>query len=135
VRLEAATMKRILLIEDDKTVADLITMILGDVGYAVDWAPNTTEGTRSLDASRPDLILLDSTLRGASGAAFLRMCKCDLTLAHIPIVAMVGPLRSMPPGEPTPDGAIQKPFDIDELSSTVRQCIGDEAMVADGVLA
>src|SRR5207248_238223 len=41
VWLEAATMKRILLIEGDKTVADLRTVSLGDEGYDIDWAPST----------------------------------------------------------------------------------------------
>jgi CheY-like chemotaxis protein len=92
-------------------------------------------GASYLNHSRPDLILFDFALPWTSGAAFLRTCKDDASLAQIPVVVMSGPMRSMHPGEASPDAVVQKPFDIDELSRTVRRWIGDEAALATEAIA
>jgi DNA-binding response OmpR family regulator len=124
--------KRILVVEDDDAVADLVTMILEDAGHVVDRATNANAGLQHIQAVRPDLVLLDVTLPGLSGLSLLRACKSDLALASLPIVVMSGAAIAVSEHGPAADGEIRKPFDIDELCSIVDRLIGSDAALLEG---
>jgi DNA-binding response OmpR family regulator len=70
-------MKRILVIEDDLPIGELINEVLGKAGYQVTRAYSGTEAALLLSASglRPDLILLDLMLPGCSGEEVLAQIK------------------------------------------------------------
>jgi DNA-binding response OmpR family regulator len=70
-------MKRLLLIDDDLPVGDMMEEVLSKAGYEVNRAYSGTEAVLLLSASgyRPDLILLDLMLPGLSGEEVLRRIK------------------------------------------------------------
>lgn len=129
--------KRILVIEDDNAVADLVEMILTDAGYHVERLMDAGDGLHNVQASRPDLVLLDLTLVGMSGQAFFRSCKTDPMLASLPIVVMSGTdvTRSSWEDEVMPDAVLPKPFDIDVLCTVVGQLVDEPARLANGAPA
>ena len=77
---------KILVIDDDASVVDLLERTLGLDGYQVDCI---TQGNDSLNEARkimPDLILLDILISDVSGWSILAQLKKDPAVAHIPVV-------------------------------------------------
>ncbi len=118
---EGAVAQRILIVDDEPAVADLIEAVLKEEGYVVAVA---RDGTRGLVLARdwlPDLILMDVMLPGVDGVTAIRRLKAQPDTAGIPIVAMsAGRTIRLRTGElDDADGALAKPFDIDALLAQV----------------
>ena len=107
--------KHVLVVEDDEVIADLVALILGESGFAVERTSTAEDAMTRVRHDPPALVLLDLTLPGMSGAAFLKLCKRGRATADIPVVVMSGaatlPTRA--------DAVLLKPFDIDQLCDTV----------------
>jgi len=80
--------KRILLIEDEKDIAELIRHHLAREGYAVSRAATGEEGLRLARADPPSLILLDLMLPGVDGLEVCRALKRQRGTDAIPIVML-----------------------------------------------
>lgn len=121
-------MKRVLLVEDDDAVAELVEMILHDSGYVVDRVSNVADALDSVQSVAPAAVLLDLTLPGTNGISFLRTCRESATLTDLPIALMSG--TPLPPLEDglAPDAVLAKPFDIDHLSTVVDRLTGASQM-------
>lgn len=64
-------MKRILVVDDDQHIGNLLEEALAAEGYGVSRAYSGTEAQLLLERERPDLVLLDLMLPGLSGEALL----------------------------------------------------------------
>lgn len=126
--------KRILLIEDDEPIAELMRMVLGDEGYVVEWAPTTDDGIQQVRDIPPDLVLLDFTMLGSRGLEYFQRCKQDPSLSDLAIVVMSGAsVATMTWSDGfMPDAVLAKPFDLDELCGVVDRLVGDGVALADG---
>jgi CheY-like chemotaxis protein len=111
--------KRVLLVEDDDAVAEVVELVLHESGYVVDRVSNVADALVSVQSEAPATVLLDLTLPGTSGISFLRACRETPTLADLPIVLMSG--TQLPPLDDglAPDAILTKPFDIDHLCTVV----------------
>lgn len=86
-------MKRILLIEDDQAITNLIVILLEREGYEVTTS-STAETGISLAASRPpDLILMDIALPGMDGLEATRILKSRGATRNVPVVALTAQAR------------------------------------------
>lgn len=112
-------MKRVLLVEDDDAVAEVVELVLHESGYVVDRVSSVADALVSVHRAPPAAILLDLTLPGTSGLSFLRTCRESATLAGLPIALMSGLQLPMLEGDLTPDAVLTKPFDIDYLCAVV----------------
>ena len=81
-------MQRILIIEDDKFLRELIIQKLGNEGYEVVEAAEGEEGLRKMKEEKPDLVLLDLILPGIDGFEVLRRAKSEQDTAPIPIIIL-----------------------------------------------
>ncbi|MEK7542115.1 MAG: response regulator [Patescibacteria group bacterium] len=81
-------MYKILLIEDDKFLRELIIQKLGKEGYEVTEAPEGEEGLLKMKKEKPDLVLLDLILPGIDGFEVLSRMKKDPNLASIPVIIL-----------------------------------------------
>lgn len=80
--------KKIMVVEDDKFLSDLVTRKLSSEGSVLVTA-NTGEDALSLiEAKRPDIILLDILLPGMSGLEVLEKLKKDDKKKHIPVILL-----------------------------------------------
>ncbi len=112
-------MKRVLLVEDDDAIAELVALILHESGYVVDRVSNVADALVSVHGDAPAAVLLDLTLPGMSGLSFLRTCRQSTTLASLPIALVSGaPIPDLGVGL-APDAVLTKPFDIDRLCTVV----------------
>jgi len=81
-------MKKILVIEDDKFLRELISQKILKEGYDVAEAVDGEKGVESAKAEKPDLILLDLILPGIDGFEVLARIKSDPEIAGIPVIIL-----------------------------------------------
>jgi two-component system alkaline phosphatase synthesis response regulator PhoP len=115
-------MSRVLVVEDDKDIADLIAHYLRKAGHTVDAAASGTEGLPRAKQSLPDLILLDLMLPGLDGLLVCQALRSDPATAAIPIIMLTarGEESERIAGlELGADDYVTKPFSPRELTARV----------------
>jgi DNA-binding response OmpR family regulator len=80
--------KKILIVEDDKFLRELITKKLKDEGYETVGAGDGEEGLDKAKKESPDMVLLDLILPGIDGFEVLSKIKDDPALSSIPVVIL-----------------------------------------------
>jgi DNA-binding response OmpR family regulator len=80
--------KKILIIEDDKFLRELISMKLQKEGYTIVEAVDGEEGEKKIKEEKPDLVLLDLILPGIDGFEVLSRIKEDPTVSSIPVIIL-----------------------------------------------
>jgi CheY-like chemotaxis protein len=121
---------RVLVVDDDDAIRDVLRLLLEDEGYHVSVAPDGERGLLAiLDCAEPLVVLLDLLLPGLSGeetlAAALEYQRADarrLRVKFILITAMEGQTNTPAMIELTKQNdipVIPKPFELDRLLSTI----------------
>src|SRR5436853_5778577 len=82
------THERILLIEDEPDIAEVLQYNLEKEGFAVETARRGDSGLDAIRRDAPDLILLDLMLPGIDGLELTRLLKRDNATARLPIVML-----------------------------------------------
>ena len=118
---------RVLVVEDDKRIADGLVAHLAGHGHAVDTAGNLAAGWAALGAEPFDLLLLDLGLPDGDGASLLARLRAapaaGLPDAHTPVLVMTARdevasrIGALDLGA---DDYVTKPFDPDELAARMR---------------
>jgi len=80
--------KKILVIEDDKFLRELISQKLLKEGYDIAEAMDGEKGVDAIKAENPDLILLDLILPGIDGFEVLSRIKSDPSMSGIPVIIL-----------------------------------------------
>ena len=80
--------QKILIVEDDKFLRDLIQQKLNKEGFATVVAIDGEEGVRMAQAESPHLILLDLILPGIDGFEVLKRLKEDQKTSSIPVIVL-----------------------------------------------
>lgn len=80
-------MKKILIIEDEKILAEMYKEKFEKEGFEVFLAFDTKEGLELAKKEKPDLILLDILLPVENGVSFLKKQKEDSEISSIPVIA------------------------------------------------
>jgi len=114
--------KKILAVDDDNDILDVIRIILEDEGYEVFTLANGKQVLELVEEKVPDLILLDVMLGGLDGRDICRELKAHEVFKKIPVVMIsashnLNNLLLMPGA---PDNFLAKPFDIDRLIDMVK---------------
>ncbi len=121
--------ERIMIIDDEESVARVGVQILSKFGYDVTWAPSGEEAVRLFQESdeKFDLIILDYMMPKMDGLACMRKIKS--MDGNVKILFATGFVSDIPFEELYNHGAtgvIQKPFDVNDLLTAVRRAL-DEA--------
>ena len=80
--------KRILVVEDDRFLRELITKKLANEGYDTIQAVDGEQGLLKTKEEKPDIILLDLILPGIDGFQVLAQKKEDPVIAGIPVIVL-----------------------------------------------
>ncbi|MFA5207621.1 MAG: response regulator [Candidatus Magasanikbacteria bacterium] len=80
--------KKILLVEDDKFLRELMSKKLITLGYEVVSAADGESGLVMIKEAKPDVVLLDLILPGINGFEVLEKAKQDPAIANIPVVIL-----------------------------------------------
>ena len=114
---------RVLIVEDEPAIAELIAVNLRPNGFQPFWAEDGDSAQRELDAVLPDVILLDWMLPGASGLSLARKWRADSRTKAVPILMLTA--RGDEPDKVAgldagADDYITKPFSTQELLARIR---------------
>lgn len=80
--------KRILIVEDDRFLRELIVRKLSNEGYEVVEAVDGEQGLQKTKEVKPDIVLLDLILPGIDGFEVLTLKKDDPAIAGIPVIVL-----------------------------------------------
>lgn len=113
---------RILVVDDDDSLRELIRMHLAAAGYEVSTAPDAINAGYQVLRSPPDLILTDVSMPHMDGFEFLAALRADATLPYIPVIFLTsvqdGDHRGKELGAV---GYLTKPVRADRLLEMVSQ--------------
>jgi two-component system phosphate regulon response regulator PhoB len=129
--------ERILLIEDEPDIAEVLQYNLEKEGFAVELAHRGDSGLEALRRQAPDLILLDLMLPGVDGLELTRLLKRDPATSKLPIVMLTArgeELDRIVGLELGADDYISKPFSPREVVLRVKAVLRrlqHEEVVAD----
>ena len=113
--------RRVLVVEDDASIADLVAMHLRDEGYTVELAHDGHAGLAAAEQSPPDLVVLDLMLPGVDGLSICRRLR--QRAEHIPILMLTArssELDRVLGLELGADDYLTKPFSVRELVARVK---------------
>ncbi len=116
-------MTRILVVEDDPDIADLIGRYLGKAGFAVELVSSGSDALRKLTQRPPDLMVLDLMLPQVDGLEVCRAARADPRTAGTPIIMVTARAEEserIVGLELGADDYLAKPFSPNELVARVR---------------
>ena len=112
---------RILIAEDDPTLADGLQRTLRQAGYAVDWASNGVEADAALGTYAFDLLILDISLPRLSGFEVLKRLRARNSRLPVLLLTALDSVDDRVRGlDAGADDYLAKPFQLAELEARVR---------------
>jgi diguanylate cyclase (GGDEF)-like protein len=118
--------KRLLIVEDDFDISNMLKIYFQGLGYSVDIAPRGSEALTKTRQNLPHLIVLDIMLPDIDGYEVCRTLRTNTRTSHIPVIFLTQKdersdrLQGLELGV---DDYITKPFDIEELKLRVQNAI------------
>ncbi len=120
--------KRILCIEDDQEMIDLIRLILGRRGYNIIGATSGLDGLEIMRQAPPDLVLLDLMMPDMDGWDVYQQMKADPSLQQVPVIVVTAKAQNIDRvlglHIAKVDDYITKPFSPQDLLASVEKLIG-----------
>lgn len=120
--------KRVVCIEDEPDIIDLVRLILGRRGFDVVGANGGLEGLELVARVKPDLVLLDLMMPDMDGWEVYQRMKSDEALRDIPVVVVTAKAQSIDKvlglHIAKVDDYITKPFGPQELLESVEKILG-----------
>jgi len=115
--------KKVLIIEDDPGIQELIGYILESEGFEV--LASSHNFSADLSTLQADLILLDEWVNKKEGHMLCKEIKQIHTIGHIPVIILsTAPDVAEIAKTCKADGFLAKPFDIDDIVSLVNKVLG-----------
>jgi two-component system phosphate regulon response regulator PhoB len=116
-------MPRILVVDDDPAIREMIELALTSAGFTVILTGNTLEARELLVKKTPELILLDWMLPGQSGFEFARALRRDPARKKIPVIMLTARGEEQDKVAALDAGAddyVSKPFSVSELLARIK---------------
>ena len=115
---------RVLVVEDEPVIRELVRSMLDDGRCDVDCAANGAEGLKLAKSAEYDLILLDVVLPQMDGITICRLLKADPKTARVPLYMLTAKAKKTDVETATKagaDGYIHKPFRATELMELIER--------------
>lgn len=113
--------KKILIVDDNAFIIEVMTYILNNKGYEVIALYNGDEVLSHIKTDQPDLVILDMILPDADGREICKEIKCNSETQHLPIIMCTASdsLELQINQQHSPNDVLYKPFDVDALVDMV----------------
>ena len=115
---------KILVVDDQKVVAELFQLTLGPQGYTIRYASSASEALEALEDQKFDVAFLDLVMPGIDGLMLLK--KIKHAVPAMPVVMMSGFSMDVERKEAEELGAVttlKKPFEMDEVVAILRKVL------------
>ena len=123
-------MSRILVVEDEPAIAELVAINLRHAGYEVTVVGDADGARQSVDRMLPDLVLLDWMLPGQSGLALAKAWRADARTRPLPLIMLTARAEESDKLAGLDGGAddyLTKPFSPKELLARIRAVLRRKA--------
>ena len=123
-------MSRILVVEDESAIAELISINLRHAGYEVTIAATAEQAQAAIDAVLPELVLLDWMLPGQSGIALAKRWRSQPRTRDLPVIMLTARAEEADKITGLDAGAddyLVKPFSTNELLARIRAVLRRKA--------
>lgn len=124
----ADTTRRVVYIEDEQEMIDLVRLILSRKGFEVSGANGGREGLDLVRSSLPDLVLLDLMMPDMDGWDVYQQMKAGETTRNIPVIVVTAKAQSIDKvlglHIAKVDDYVSKPFSPQELVDSVEKVLG-----------
>ncbi len=119
--------KRILIVEDEAAIIELLRLVLEREGYEVHSCQSGRDAISTIKKVNPHLVLLDVMLPGLDGASIVRIMNEDEILSSTPVIVTSALRESEKMFLPYPQvkAFCSKPFALKNLVEQVKHAIGD----------
>jgi len=108
--------KKVLIVDDEESILDAVSLILEDEGYTVKAIFKGDEVYDKVDSFKPDVILLDVLMSGKDGRSICKNLKSNDKTKSIPVIMISAhPSAVENIKEYMADDFLAKPFKVDEL--------------------
>ena len=117
--------KTILICDDEPSLRELMRISLHEA-YSFAEASDAAEAIELVDRVRPDLVLLDVMMPGASGLTVIEWLRSDPELSHTPVLvisAFAAESDRLAALDAGATGFLKKPFDPEELETVVEELL------------
>ena len=138
--MAAAERARLLVVDDEASIVDFLSLLFEDEGYAVETAHSVTEARQNLASRGFDLILCDVMMPDGNGLDLLKEIKAtengDSGVPHPAVIMMTAYTSTKTAIEAMKLGAadyVSKPFDVDELKIVVQKALEREKLADENV--
>jgi len=126
---------KILVIDDEEDVLEVLRLVLSRSGYEVDATSSGMEGLARAQAGQPDLVLLDIMMQRMDGWEVLRALKSDAATRDIPVVILSARVEPKDKIRGLQEGAVDyvtKPFAVREILEKVAFILREDAARGEG---
>ena len=110
---------RVLVVDDDAAIREVVATVLEDDGYRVDTASNGAEALCKADEYRPDAVILDVTMPIMGGWEFLANWRTRPTEHRAPVLIISSARDRRTALDRGAQAYLSKPFDLDTLETTL----------------
>lgn len=119
------TTKKILVVDDDPSILDAVSLVLEDEGYDVKAEEKGSKVFDRIATFKPDLLLLDILLSGSDGRIVCKQIKGNMETRSLPIILISAhPHVKDSIGECGADDFLPKPFSLTSLLDIVSRYVG-----------
>lgn len=129
--MDNTTVKRIVCIEDEPEMIDLIRLILSRRSFEVHGAAGGVEGIKLVREMLPDLVLLDLMMPDMDGWEVYQQMKADDSMREIPVIVVTAKAQNIDKvlglHIAKVDDYIAKPFGPQELMDSVEKILGKKS--------
>ena len=116
---------KLLIIDDNKSIVDVLNIFFSNMNYNVSTATNGLEALKTIEKDKFhfDLIITDLVMPSVSGTAIIKIVKKKYP--EIPVIAMTGcgEYPKTMASEAHADAIMEKPFDLPEMEILVKKVL------------
>jgi len=116
--------KKILILDDNEDILEMMRVALEDEGHEVECMTNTDDILKTIQSTKPNLVIVDYILSGINGGELCHQIKTNPKTSHIPVIMVSGHQRILQSlGNYGEDVFIPKPFSLEDIVSNVNKCL------------
>lgn len=124
MKVDMSNMRKIVVVEDDPAVAEILRDALEGAGYQVSMAPTGSEGLMLIRDLQPDVVLTDQDMPEQTGLEMLRELRSQQNYVAVLFVSARGDVEMVTQAlRAGADDYIRKPFRVEEMLARIEACL------------